>query len=190
MYYIRTEVFRWISSMPELLRQPACSIMINVKSLPMFADGNAALEISKARQKAVQTVVSEACLAFLMTLQMQLFVPESFKDSSVQVEFKHTSMLNALLFCLNNKYLAVQDKSLFLLLKTHQPLPVHLVKITCWMRGSAVRPACVMLRKLNAGRGKGLYFSVQSPSFFTCNETTCAELFIEIQSNVLKLRMM
>lgn len=177
--------------MPELFRQPACSIMINVKSPAVFADGNAVLEISKARQKAVQTVVSEACLAFLMTLPTQLFVPESFKESSVQVEFKHTSkMLNALLFCLNNKYLAVQDKGLFLLLKAHQPLPVHLVKITCWMRGSAVRPVCVMLRKLNAGRGKGLYFSVQSPSFFTCNETTCAELFIEIQSNVPRLQMM
>lgn len=72
--------------------------MINVKSPAVFADGNAALEISKARQKAVQTVVSEASLAFLMTLPTQLFVPESFKDNSVQVEFKHTSkMLNALL---------------------------------------------------------------------------------------------
>ncbi len=106
----------------ERLRQPACSTMINVKSPAVFADGNAALEISKARQKAVQTVVSEACLAFLMTLPTQLFVPESFKDGSFQVEFKRTSkMLNALLFCLNNKYLAVQHKGLFLLLKAPDP---------------------------------------------------------------------
>lgn len=181
--------------MSERLRQPACSAMINVKSPAVFADGNAALEISKARQKAVQTVVSEACLAFLMTLPTQLFVPESFKDSSVQVEFKRTSkMLNALLFCLNNKYLAVQHKGLFLLLKAPRPLPSPFTwrKITCWMRGFAVRTACVMprkLRALNAGHSKVFIF-LPSSSPLSCCETDCAELFIDSQSTVPKLRMM
>ncbi len=59
------------------------------------------------------------------------------------------------------------------------------------MRGFAVRPACIMPRKLkalNAGRSKVFISLPSSP--LSCRETACAGLFIESQSTVPKLRIM